>query len=410
VMRVLLGITGGIAAYKATGIIRGFTEAGHSVKVIPTANALRFIGATTLEALSHNTVDSDLYSDVESVKHVALGQEADLVVVAPASAAFLARYAAGLADDLLLNALLVTKAPVLVAPAMHTEMWQNPATAANVATLRARGVTVLEPDSGRLTGSDTGPGRLPEAEAIVALGVSLAALPKPGILTGKHVLVTAGGTQEAIDPVRFIGNRSSGKQGVAIAFAASAAGARVTLIGANLEVSTSGIANVISVNTAAELQEQVDLLLATIDVLIMAAAVADYRVENPLTQKIKRSEAGEQLELRLIANPDILAHSVLRIRKENLKTLVVGFAAETAGNMDRLATLASVKLEAKGCQMIVANDVSQGQVFGSDHNSVYLLSQTGESSHAQGSKQQVASHVVNFIAGQMSAAADILDQ
>ena len=409
-MRVLLGITGGIAAYKATGIIRGFTEAGHSVKVIPTANALRFIGATTLEALSHNTVDSDLYTDVDSVKHVALGQEADLVVVAPASAAFLARFAAGLADDLLLNALLVTKAPVLVAPAMHTEMWQDPATVANVATLRSRGVTVLDPASGRLTGADTGPGRLPEAEAIVGLGLSLAAAQGAGILAGKHILVTAGGTQEAIDPVRFIGNRSSGKQGVSIALAAIAAGAKVTLIGANLEVSTSGIANVISVNTAEQLHDQVHLLLPSIDVLIMAAAVADYRVANPLPEKIKRSVAGEHLELSLVANPDILAESVLRVKNENLKTTVVGFAAETAGSLERLATLASVKLASKGCHMIVANDVSQGQVFGSDHNSVYLLSQTGESAHAQGTKQHVASQIVNFVAGQMSAPADILDQ
>lgn len=417
-MRVLLGITGGIAAYKATGIIRGFTEAGHSVKVIPTANALRFIGSTTLEALSHNTVDSDLYTDVESVKHVALGQEADLVVVAPASAAFLARYAAGLADDLLLNALLVTTAPVLVVPAMHTEMWQNAATVANVATLRARGITILDPDSGRLTGSDTGPGRLPEPEAIVAIGLALASQSTQGefsatsatALAGKHFVVTAGGTQEAIDPVRYIGNHSSGKQGVAIAHAATAAGARVTLIGANLQVSTSGIAHVVSVNTAAELEREVNAILASADVLVMAAAVADYRVENPLQEKIKRSSAGEHLELKLVANPDILANAVERVNSENLGSTIVGFAAETAGSMERLATLASVKLAAKGCQMIVANDVSLGRVFGSDKNTVYLLSANGNSAHAQGSKQEVAIAVVSFIAGQMSAAADILDR
>lgn len=417
-MRVLLGITGGISAYKATGIIRGFTEAGHSVKVIPTANALRFIGSTTLEALSHNTVDSDLYTDVESVKHVALGQEADLVVVAPASAAFLARYAAGLADDLLLNALLVTTAPVLVVPAMHTEMWQNAATAANVATLRARGITVVNPDSGRLTGSDTGPGRLPEPEAIVSIGLALARIAaqkalstsSSSALAGKHFVVTAGGTQEAIDPVRYIGNHSSGKQGVAIAHAATAAGARVTLIGANLQVSTSGIAHVVSVNTAAELELEVNAILASADVLVMAAAVADYRVENPLQEKIKRSVAGEHLELKLVANPDILANAVKRINNKNLGTTIVGFAAETAGSMERLAALASVKLAAKGCQMIVANDVSQGQVFGSEENTVYLLSANGHSAHAHGSKQEVASAVVSFIAGQMSAAADILDR
>ena len=346
-MRVLLGITGGIAAYKATGIIRGFTEAGHSVKVIPTANALRFIGTTTLEALSHNTVDPDLYTDVESVKHVALGQEADLVVVSPASAAFLARFAAGLADDLLLNSLLVTQAPILVAPAMHTEMWLNPATVENVAKLRARGVMVLEPDNGRLTGQDSGPGRLPEADAIVALGITLGSQTKAGQLVGKSIVVTAGGTQEAIDPVRYIGNRSSGKQGVAIALAATAAGAKVTLIGANLELSTSGIANVVSVKTAAELQVQVNLLLPTTDVLIMAAAVADYRVENPAVEKIKRSVSGDNLELKLVANQDILADAVAQVRRDNLATTLVGFAAETAGNLDRLATLAIVKLASK---------------------------------------------------------------
>ena len=213
-LNVILGITGGISAYKATGVIRGLAEAGHSVKVIPTQNALRFIGATTLEALSHNSVDPDLYTDVDSVKHVALGQGADLIVVAPASAAFLGRYAAGIADDLLMNTLLASKAPVLVVPAMHTEMWLNPATQANVATLRDRGVTVLEPDSGRLTGADSGPGRLPEPEAIVNVALSVAAqkaVAEDVSLVGKHVVVTAGGTREAIDPVRFIGNYSSGK-------------------------------------------------------------------------------------------------------------------------------------------------------------------------------------------------------
>jgi phosphopantothenoylcysteine decarboxylase/phosphopantothenate--cysteine ligase len=409
-MRVLLGITGGIAAYKATGVIRGFAEAGHDVKVLPTANALRFIGTTTLEALSHNTIDPDLYTDVDSVKHVALGQEADLVVVAPATAAFLARFAAGLADDLLLNALLVTKAPILVVPAMHTEMWLNPATVANVATLRSRGVTILEPDSGRLTGQDTGPGRLPEPEAIVAVGLSLAGKVDSGLLSGKKIVVTAGGTQEPIDPVRYIGNRSSGKQGVALALAATAAGARVTLIGANLEISTSGIEQVISVNTAEELQEAVNDQLANTDVLFMAAAVADFRVANPLAEKIKRSQTGQQFELKLVANPDILADAVKRIQNEVLSTTVVGFAAETARNIDRLATLAEVKLAAKGCQIIVANDVSGGQVFGSDTNSVYLLGKTGVSAHAHGTKLEVAAAILNFVAGQMSAAADILDR
>jgi len=401
VLNVVVGITGGIAAYKAVGVVRGLTEAGHSVKVIPTQNALRFIGATTLEALSHNTVDPDLYTDVDTVKHVALGQEADLIVVAPASAAFLARFAAGLADDLLLNTLLASKAPVLVAPAMHTEMWLNPATQANVAALRARGVTVLEPDSGRLTGGDSGPGRLPEPEAIVAVALSVAAqrATEPGVsLAGKHVVVTAGGTREAIDPVRFIGNHSSGKQGVAIALAAKAAGARVTLIGANLNLSTSGIDSVIAVSTAKELAEQVDAILADADVLVMTAAVADFRVENPQTQKIKRSEIGNSLELRLVANPDILAESVEFIHSQGLRCVTVGFAAETAGSLERLASLATIKLASKGCDVIVANDVSEGSVFGADHNTVYLLDQSGNSAHATGTKQHVASAIIAFLA------------
>ena len=399
-LNVVLGITGGIAAYKATGIIRGLTEAGHNVKVIPTQNALRFIGATTLEALSHNAVDPDLYTDVDSVKHVSLGHEADLIVVAPATAAFLARYSAGIADDLLLNTLLASKAPVLIAPAMHTEMWQHPATQANVATLRARGVTVMEPDSGRLTGADSGPGRLPEAEAIVAVALSVSALKSAesvAALAGRHVVVTAGGTREAIDPVRFIGNHSSGKQGVAIALAAKAAGARVTLIGANLSIPTSGIDDVISVSTARELASKVDDLLPTTDVLVMTAAVADFRVEHPQTQKIKRSEIGNSLELKLVANPDILAEAVEFIKAQDLNCLTVGFAAETAGSLERLASLATIKLDSKGCDLIVANDVSEGAVFGEDKNTVYIVDQAGNTAHASGTKQHVASAIISFI-------------
>ena len=407
-LNVVLGITGGIAAYKATAIIRGFTEAGHSVKVIPTQNALRFIGATTLEALSHNAVDPDLYTDVDSVKHVALGQEADLIVVAPASAAFLGRFAAGIADDLLLNTLLASKAPVLLAPAMHTEMWQNPATQANVATLRSRGISVLEPDTGRLTGSDTGPGRLPEPGAIVSTALSLAQLHSDtsydvSALAGKHVLVTAGGTREAIDPLRYIGNHSSGKQGLAIAHAAKAAGARVTLVAANLQQVVSGIDDVIAVSTAKEMAAVIDEQLAKIDVLVMTAAVADFRLEFPQTQKIKRSDIGNALELKLVANPDILAEAVEFIGAQKLNCLTVGFAAETAGSLERLASLATMKLASKGCDLIVANDVSEGAVFGADHNTIYLLDQAGESAHATGTKQHVAGVIVGFIAQHLAA-------
>ena len=407
-LNVIVGITGGIAAYKATAIIRGLTEAGHSVKVIPTQNALRFIGATTLEALSHHTVDPDLYTDVDSVKHVALGQEADLIVVAPASAAFLGRFAAGIADDLLLNTLLASKAPVLLAPAMHTEMWQNPATQDNVATLRARGISVLEPDSGRLTGSDSGPGRLPEAEAIVSTALSLVELSSvhtlaSGSLSGKHFLISAGGTREAIDPVRYIGNHSSGKQGLAIAHAAKAAGARVTLVAANIQQPVSGVDTVINVSTAKELAAVIDEQLGQADVLVMTAAVADFRVEFPQTQKIKRSDIGNSLELKLIANPDILAEAVEFIEAQKLDCLTVGFAAETAGSLERLASLATMKLASKGCDLIVANDVTEGAVFGADHNTVYLLDQSGESAHATGTKQHVAAAIVGFIAQHLAA-------
>jgi phosphopantothenoylcysteine decarboxylase/phosphopantothenate--cysteine ligase len=412
VLNVLLGISGGISAYKATGVIRAFTELGHSVKVVPTQNALRFIGATTLEALSHNAVDPDLFTDVDSVKHVALGQEADLVVVSPATAAFLARYAGGVADDLLLNTLLVTKAPVVVAPAMHTEMWQHPATQQNVAILRARGVFVMEPDSGRLTGSDTGPGRLPEASAIVSTALAVAKTGKdfgsvPGTLQNKRVLITAGGTQEPIDPVRFIGNHSSGKQGLALAHAAKAAGARVTLIGANLgesivgnsaNPSVSGVDDFVAVQTAAQLQEQVESRLESIDVLIMAAAVSDFRVEHPITEKIKRSDIGHELELKLVANPDILAGVSQRVAQGGLPVTVVGFAAETAGNHERLAALAAVKLESKKCHVLIANDVAQGAVFGQDHNSVYMISKSGEHRLSSGTKLEVAVDIVAFIA------------
>lgn len=388
-MQILLGITGGIAAFKAASVIRLLTEQGHSVKVIPTANALRFIGSATLEALSHNTVDPDLYTDVESVKHVQLGQEAELVIVAPASASFLARYASGVADDLLGNTLLATKAPVLLAPAMHTEMWENPATKANVATLRSRGIFVLEPDSGRLTGSDSGRGRMPEPEAIVATALALKSI--HGLLSGKRVLVTAGGTREPIDPVRYIGNQSSGKQGIAIANAATAAGASVTLIACNLEVPISGVAAVIEIETAAQLQVAINEQLAHHDVLIMAAAVADYRVENASAQKLKRADFGDHLELKLISNPDILKSIT------DYKGVKVGFAAETAGSLSRLASLAEMKLIQKNCDIIVANDVTEGAVFGSDHNQAYILEKTGNSTEVVGTKLEVAQALVHAI-------------
>jgi phosphopantothenoylcysteine decarboxylase/phosphopantothenate--cysteine ligase len=392
--RIVLGVTGGIAAYKATAIIRLLTEAGHSVKVIPTQNALRFIGATTLEALSHNAVDPDLYTDVDSVKHIALAKEADLIIVAPATASFMARFASGIADDLLGNTLLATTAPVLVAPAMHTEMWSNPATQANLATLTSRNITILEPDSGRLTGEDSGVGRLPEPEVIVEAALGLL---KTQDLAGQHFVITAGGTQEPIDPVRYIGNHSSGKQGIAIAKAAARRGAKVTLIGANIAAISARNVDFVLVSDARELQNAVEANLDKASALIMTAAVSDFRVEKVSSKKIKRAVSGDKIAIELVANPDILASSVTRIKAQGLKCVTVGFAAETAANESDLRQLAAHKLMSKGCDVLVANDVSDGQVFGSDQNSVLILAKSGIERAVSASKFEVANAILDIL-------------
>lgn len=390
--RIVLGITGGIAAYKATAIIRLLTEQGHSVKVIPTQNALRFIGATTLEALSHNSVDPDLYTNVDSVKHIALAQEAELVIVAPASASFLARTASGIADDLLSNTILATKAPVLIAPTMHTEMFLNEATQANIKTLESRGLAILQPAIGRLTGEDSGIGRLPEPEQIVEAALALLS---PKDFLGKHVVVTAGGTQEPIDPVRFIANRSSGIQGIELAKAASARGARVTLIGANI-AEVPGV-DFIAVSTALELQSALDAVLSGCDFLIMTAAVSDFRVKQVSEVKVKRSVVGQNPTLELIANPDILQLAVSKINDLGLAVKTVGFAAETAPDISQLRQLAAHKLMSKGCDLLVANDISGGRVFGSSENSVLILSKTGIESTVSATKAEVASAVLDIL-------------
>ena len=404
-LRVILGVTGGISAYKTTGVIRLLAEAGHSVKVVPTANALRFIGAATLEALSHNAVDPELYTDVAEVKHVALGQEADLVIVAPATASFLARYAAGIADDLLSNVLLSTEATVVVAPAMHSQMWNHVATQANVSMLRARGVVVLEPDSGRLTGNDSGIGRLPEPEAIVAAALAANAFATTGALTalaGKRILVTAGGTHEAIDAVRYIANRSSGKQGLAIARVAKAAGAEVRLIAANVQLETSGAGQLVRVENAAQLSAAVKEFIHDTDVLVMAAAVADYRVVEPSEIKLKRAQMGSEIELRLIANPDILKDTVALLESSGASCLTVGFAAETVQTDEELIEAAMVKLKAKGCDILVANNVSNGQVFDSADNEAYILDKASNVIKSFGTKEQVALNLLALVAAKLS--------
>jgi phosphopantothenoylcysteine decarboxylase/phosphopantothenate--cysteine ligase len=396
-LRILVGITGGIAAYKAPAIIRGFSELGHDVKVLPTQNALRFIGAATLEALSHNAVDPDLFSDVESVKHIALAQEADLIVVAPATAAFIARYSAGLADDLLLNVLLATKARVVIAPAMHTEMWEHPATKQNIETLRARGVQIIEPGIGRLTGSDSGVGRLAEPEDIVSQSLRGAGSRD---FEGKTVLVVTGGTQEPIDSVRYIGNRSSGKQGLALADAAQSRGAFVKLIAINCNSEPSSRREVKNAETVADVQEILSSDWARADVLLMPAAIGDFRVLESAPGKIHRGE--NDLTLQLVANPDLLAEYTSRFNSLPNRPYVVGFSAHaTTYEKTSLAESAQEKLAKKGIDAIVANDVSDGQVFDSDSNSVLIMS-SKQSIPAEGSKQEVAGAILDFVSSELS--------
>lgn len=388
-MRILVGITGGIAAYKAVGVVRQLVEAGHDVKVIPTANALRFVGAATLEAISKNAVDPDLYTDVADVKHVELGQSADLIIVAPATASFIARTAAGLGDDLLSSSILASKAPVLVAPAMHTEMWENPSTAANVATLRARGINVLEPAVGRLTGEDSGKGRMPEPEAIVEAALNLFV---PQDLTDIRVLITAGGTREPIDSVRFIGNNSSGLMGLALYKAAKSRGADVQLVAANLQPGlTEGQ---VDVSTTEELRETLNNQVAGTDVLIMAAAVSDYRVETPSAAKLKKADLGSTPVLNLVENPDLLAEIGAK-RASGRPITLIGFAAETLAGDDLVAS-ARKKLEAKKVDLIVANDVTGGAVFGSDATAIKLVSANEDLSFA-GSKLEAANAIIDWI-------------
>lgn len=387
--RILLGITGGIAAYKAVNVVRQLSELGHDVRVIPTDNALRFVGRATLEAISHNPADNELYTDVSDVKHVALGQSADLVVVAPATAAFLARYAAGQADDLLLNALLVTQAPVLIAPAMHTEMWNHPATQANLKTLEQRGVHLLTPAAGRLTGDDVGVGRMQEPADITRAAVALLS---PQDLKGRRVLVTAGGTREPIDAVRYIGNHSSGLQGAAIASAAATRGAQVTLIGANM-AAVPGV-RFIPVGTAAELGDALQSEAPEADVIIAAAAVSDFHVTSARPDKVSKQEVGDEWRLDLRANPDLLARLV---RERTGGQYIVGFAAETAQGDSDLIARAVAKLARKGCDLLIANDVAAAKVFGASDNRVAIIDGSGLVDWAQGTKREVADRLLDAI-------------
>jgi phosphopantothenoylcysteine decarboxylase/phosphopantothenate--cysteine ligase len=374
-------------------LIRLFSEAGHSVQVVATNNAFKFIGKTTLEALSGNPisiVDPDLFTDVDQVKHIALAKSADLIVIAPATASFIAKMTSGIADDLLTTTVLAATCPVIVAPAMHTEMWENKATTANIETLTLRGITIVWPAVGRLTGEDSGAGRLAEPEEIFE--TALAALGGP--LSGKRVLVTAGGTREPIDAARFIGNFSSGKQGVAFARAAKLLGADVELIAANIDDSLTSGLKTINVGSALELSQALEAKFGSYDILVMAAAIADYKPIESTSTKLKRSELGEELNLSLVANPDILAETVKRLKSSATKAVVVGFAAEASNDLE---SLAKIKLAAKGCDYLIANDISDGKVFGKDHTELVLVSQSGSNTFV-GSKQSVAKDVLSLIA------------
>lgn len=395
--KIVVGVTGGIAAYKSAPLIRLFSEAGHSVKVVATKNALRFIGQTTLEALSKNSVDvidPDLFTDVETVKHVAIGQEADLLVVAPATASFIAKVAAGIADDLLTTTILATSAPVVIAPAMHTEMWENRATVANISTLRSRGIQIVEPEIGRLTGEDSGAGRLADPSRIFEEAQNCLS---PQYLKGLRVLVATGGTREPIDSARFIGNYSSGKQGLAFAHEALAAGAEVKVIAANLTSEQIQSLDAVPVQTAAQLLEALEESFEDFDIFIMAAAVADFRPVETRKEKIKRSGVGDRYDLPLIANPDIL--KTLCSKRKAKPKVIVGFAAETEAD---LAKAARDKLVAKGCDYVVANNISSGEVFGSDSNSTILVS-AADQEQIIGSKREIASRVLSLVSSRLGA-------
>lgn len=408
-MRVVLGVGGGIAAYKVASLLRLFTEAGHRVTVIPTEAATRFVGLATWEALSGHPVSNSVFDDVEKVNHVRLGHEAELIVVAPATADLLAKAATGQADDLLTNTLLMASGPVLFAPAMHTEMWQHAATRANVATLRARGVTVLDPASGRLTGADSGPGRLPEpaeifAAALQLVGASAAsavstAAPSDLPLAGRTVTITAGGTREPLDPVRFLGNRSSGKQGAALAAAALEAGARVRMICAHMEVPAPEGVQVLTVETALELRAATTEAALDSDVIIMAAAVADFRPAEASGSKIKKRDDVSDPVITLVRNPDILAGLVRDRNDAHRPQLIVGFAAETGDERGNVLEYARAKLARKGCDLLVVNQVGVNKVFGQDTNEVVILDRRGlEPVEVAGSKTEVARAVVGLLA------------
>lgn len=398
---VVVGVSGGIAAYKACHLVRNFKEAGSDVVVVPTPNALNFVGKATFEALSGNPVSTQVFEAIDEVRHVRVGKEAELIVVAPATADLMARLAAGRADDMLAATILMATCPVVLAPAMHTEMWENPATVANVKTLRSRGIVVLDPAHGRLTGTDTGPGRLPEPEQIAELArVAAAGYSFERSLEGTKAVVTAGGTQEEIDPVRFIANSSSGRQGFAIAEMLSQRGAEVTLIaGVTDDLPTPCGAQLVRVRSARQMKEAACLAALDADLVVMAAAVADFRPANPAGAKLKKSQDTSALmQIQLEENPDIL-RTLVEMRETGeipSTTAILGFAAETGDETTSALEFAKQKLARKGCDVLMCNDVSEGKVFGQLRNRGWLLLAGGQEIEvADGSKHEVAAQIVD---------------
>jgi phosphopantothenoylcysteine decarboxylase/phosphopantothenate--cysteine ligase len=397
--RVIVGVTGGIAAYKSCELVRKLKESGLDVVVVPTVSALNFVGEATFAALSGNPVHTDVWADVHKVPHVQLGRTADALVVAPATADFLARAVQGRSDDLLMSTLLTTTAPIVIAPAMHTEMWDNAATQANVATLRERGMIVLDPATGRLTGEDSGKGRMPEAQTIA--DVVLQALRRhgaPADFAGKQVVVTAGGTREPMDPVRYLGNRSSGLQGYALAGMAAGRGARVTLVSANVSLDTPAGVDVVHVETARQMLDATLDAAKHADVVIMAAAVADYAPRLVIEHKVKKDGSAPSIELT--ENPDIL-RALVEARRPG--QVIVGFAAETGDAEHTPLEHAEAKLRRKGCDLLVLNDVTGGAAFGSSANTVTILTANGsQQALPTMSKHGVADAVLDAVTTQFS--------
>ena len=425
--RVVIGVSGSIAAYKAPFVIRRLRQAGHEVRVVATDAALRFIGAPALAAVAGRPVSSGIFDDPAAVEHVAVGEWADLVVVAPASADLLARVASGRADDLLTATILTTTAPVVLAPAMHTQMWANPATRENVATLQRRGLSIIHPDSGRLTGADSGEGRLPDPERIVAEALAVladrrarrAGASGSGALSGRHVVVSAGGTREPIDPVRYVGNRSSGRQGVAAACAAAERGARVTLVAANVADDVLAVlatlpreVEVVAVGTAVELHDAVRRAARDADAVIMTAAVADYRPVEVSASKIKKhglqrgaaADGDARLTIELVENPDILASLVADPpRRDGERMLTVGFAAETGDAEGDVLAHGAAKARRKGADLLAVNAVGERLGFGDVPNSIVILDNRGyEVARVEGSKIDVARVLIDLVASRLS--------